>query len=142
MGNIFSHTSNKYMSQNKNRFGYLYTNLTKNKTKKQVKIHRIVAEAFIPNPLKLPEVNHINGDKSDNRVCNLEWVTRQENIAHSYRIGLRKSKRKLTKDEVLMVKKLREKYGVKLKDISKIFNVSIPCIFFILKNKTYQHEYG
>ena len=130
------------MSQNKNRFGYLYTNLTKNKTKKLVKIHRIVAEAFIPNPLKLPEVNHINGDKSDNRVCNLEWVTRQENIVHSYRIGLRKSKRKLTKDEVLMVKKLREKYGVKLKDISKIFNVSIPCIFFILKNKTYQHEYG
>lgn len=53
-------------------------------------IHRLVAEAFIPNPDKLPYVNHINGVKSDNRVGNLEWVTPARNAQHSYETGLNK----------------------------------------------------
>lgn len=51
-------------------------------------IHRLVAKAFIPNPLNLPEVNHIDGNKLNNNVDNLEWVSREENIQHAYRIGL------------------------------------------------------
>lgn len=51
-------------------------------------VHRLVASAFIPNPDKLPEVNHKNGDTHDNRVENLEWVTRQQNAAHAVSIGL------------------------------------------------------
>ena len=50
--------------------------------------HRAVAQAFIPNPLDLPEVNHINGDKKDNRVENLEWCTRRQNLAHASISGL------------------------------------------------------
>ena len=55
-------------------------------------VHRMVAETWIPNPNNYREVNHINGDKDDNRVENLEWTTRSENLRHAYRTGLKKVK--------------------------------------------------
>lgn len=67
---------------------YLRTSLCKNGKLKTHNIHRLVAEAFIPNPKNKPEVNHIDGNKENNNVNNLEWVTRKENAIHAYNMGL------------------------------------------------------
>lgn len=65
--------------------GYLKVSLSKSGIVKSYKIHRLVAEAFIPNKFNKGDVNHKNGRRKDNRVENLEWCTRSENILHMYR---------------------------------------------------------
>ena len=62
-----------------NKFGYLHVSLSKNNIVKNYRIHRLVAETFIPNPDNKPDVDHINTIRTDNRVENLRWVTKQEN---------------------------------------------------------------
>jgi hypothetical protein len=78
----------KIMKQEKNTDGYLRLKLVNNSGKKNKKIHRLVAEAFIPNPEEKKCINHIDGDKSNNCVKNLEWVTYGENMKHAYENGL------------------------------------------------------
>ena len=68
--------------------GYYYLMLSKNGIIKNTKVHQLVANAFIPNPLNKPCVNHIDGNKLNNNVNNLEWVTYKENSQHARRTGL------------------------------------------------------
>jgi len=70
---------------------YLKVALRKDGKKHWHSMHRLIAIHFIPNPQNKPEVNHINGNKQDNAISNLEWNTSSENKEHAYRIGLMKS---------------------------------------------------
>ena len=70
------------------RCGYYRIALSKNNNSKWYSLHRLVAKAFIPNPDNLPEINHKDGNKSNNCVDNLEWCSRKENMHHARRMGL------------------------------------------------------
>ena len=76
----------KLLKLHKCTSGYYQLNI--GKPTKSYLVHRLVAELFIPNPENLPEVNHIDGDKTNNNVKNLEWCTRSQNIQHGTKIGL------------------------------------------------------
>lgn len=78
-GNVYSVKSDKHLKPRNNRNGYLQVLLYINGKGKELKVHRIVAEAFISNPCNKQQVNHIDEDKSNNEVRNLEWVTSKEN---------------------------------------------------------------
>lgn len=70
------------------KYGYLRVTLSKDNQQKIFFVHRLVAKAFIPNPENKPQVNHIDGNKQNNKVNNLEWVTNQENVIHAHITGL------------------------------------------------------
>lgn len=80
--------------KNKDRNGYYELSLKKDGKEKRFKVHRLVACAFIDNPYNKPEVNHIDGDKSNNCFLNLEWVTSKENKKHAWDTGLNNANHK------------------------------------------------
>lgn len=109
------------------------------------KIHRLVAEAFIPNPKNKPQVNHKNGQKEDNSVENLEWCTSLENIRHSFEKGLNSGKKgekhplsKLKKEDVINIR-LLHKHGVLSTMLSEYYNVHQKTIRNIVNKETWTH---
>ena len=78
----------RILKQSKNTQDYYFVNLCRNNIYQIKTIHRLVAEAFIPNINNLEQVNHIDGNKHNNKVNNLEWCTRKHNIREAWRLGL------------------------------------------------------
>ena len=82
-GKVWSYKYKKFLKPGVNRYGYLYVILCKDGQNKLYKIHRLVAEAYIPNPNNLPQVDHIDNDKTHNYVNNLQWITNRDNVRKS-----------------------------------------------------------
>lgn len=117
--------------------GYYRTCLSQNDIKKYISVHRLVAEMFVLDPLSKPHVNHKDGNKLNNNVDNLEWVTCSENHKHAFKLNLRDNKgdkassRKLTSSDIreirglkgkVLQKEIAKKYNITQSNISKIFS--------------------
>lgn len=138
----------KILNGSKDTKGYLQVELKKDGKRNIKFIHRLVAETFIENPNNKLQVNHINGDKSNNGIDNLEWVTCSENIHHAWKNGLNKpikgeahGNHKLTDDEVRYIKEhykpYDRKYGINA--LARKFQVSTCPIDRIVNGKGWKH---
>ena len=150
-GRLFSLRTHKILKQNIVGEGYnaCVTKLNGRKGSNLVlKIHREVAKAFIPNLDELPFVNHIDGDKLNNSVDNLEWVTPQGNVVHAIETGLlsldhlkliSKENRKLTEEDVKYIRN-NFKYGDRnfgARSLSRMFNIPHSTIMKIIRFESY-----
>lgn len=130
----------RIMSLGNHNQGYKSVNLGRKGTKL---VHRAVAEAFIPNPFNLEFVNHIDGDKHNNNVSNLEWCTRQYNEDHAFSTGLKNSTgsnntmSKLVEDNVIEIRK--NELGLSTKQFSEKFNVNPATINRIKQGVIWKH---
>lgn len=143
-GNVKSFMKNRkgrLLTPRHNKNGYLCVYIWIGGKPKLYAIHRLVAQAFIPNPANKPEVNHINGIKSDNRVENLEWCTRSENRQHAYDTGLARQgekhgRAKLTNDQARYIRENPD--NLKGRVLAKKFGVSEMVISNIQRGKSYK----
>ena len=130
------------------RCGYREVLLSENGVTNQYRVHRLIAETFIPNPDNLPCVNHKDGDKLNNAVTNLEWCTRSENTQHAYATGLERKicgeehhAHKLTEEQVKYIKQVYIKrnpfFGAVA--LSRLFGVDRTTIHDIVRGKTWRN---
>lgn len=130
-GMVFSKKTNKYLRFSYDHQGYQRVHFyLGNYRHKTIKVHRLVAESFIPNPLKKKDVNHIDGNKSNNHVSNLEWCTRSENIKHAFKIGLSSISEK-QKNRFIEMSKLQK--GEKSPSARKIVNIKTGEVYNTIK---------
>ena len=125
-----------------NGWGYETIALCKNGHQKSCTVHRLVAEAFLPNPDNLPQVDHLNGNKADNRVENLEWVTPKENIQRASRngqlkCGVENCNAKLSKADIIYIRKNSDR--LTKKQLAKMFKVDRKVIERILNKTSYKN---
>lgn len=105
MGRIRSLRTGNIIKQRANSLGYLSVSLKKDRKSKEYRVNRLVALTFLDNPENKPEVNHKDGNKKNNCITNLEWVTHKENMIHARKNNLIKITEKLKKQSSINGKK-------------------------------------
>jgi len=129
------------------QLGYKFTTLRMNPKYRQVRLHQLVAENFIPNLENKPQINHKDGNKLNNHYLNLEWCTISENMKHAFRIGLidRKGEKhenaKLKNSDIPKIFKLR-KQGLIMRVIGNHFGVNRRTISDVLDGSCWSHISG
>ena len=144
-GRIISTIRGSFLKQFINPKGYkqiLFPGFSSNKV--TFKVHRLVAELFIPNPDNKPQINHIDGNKTNNHYTNLEWCTNKENQIHAIKTGLVKAKTdeeanqaKLTNKQVKEIRTLFKDGKYTISELGKMYNVTGTAISYILQYISY-----
>lgn len=141
-GKVWSNRSQRFIGSDVKN-SYTIVDLRKNNKQNIKTVHRLVAEAFIPNPKNLREVNHKDGNKHNNHISNLEWVSSAQNTKHGWdngllkNEGLVKARRKLTPKQV---EEIRKRYKPRCKingtrALGREYNISQSQISNIINNK-------
>lgn len=127
------------------REGYLSAHLYREGRMSKRYVHRLVAEAFLQNPIDLPEVNHLDGDKRNNSLPNLEWSSRSDNCRHAIDTALYKMAKgedsgnaKITELDVLEIRRLAES-GTFHKDIASIYGIGRKAVTKIVNRQRWAH---
>jgi hypothetical protein len=141
-GVVLAQTTNRIISTAITHLGYVKITPYRGINEKQggtVQVHRLVAQAFIPNPENKPQVNHIDGDKTNNDYRNLEWSTVSENHLHAFSTGLRNAAlANFNPDEIKNIRQLLSE-GVNIRAVAEQYNVPYNCIDRIKHKHTYRH---
>ena len=127
-----------------NNNGYRYVTLNLEETRKNYRVHRLVAEKFIPNPNNLPQVNHKDGNKQNNKIDNLEWCDSSYNVQHAIKqglipLGVNNKRSKLSQEDVDYIKQHYIKRDKELgcAGLGRRFNVDKKVIYNVIYDKRY-----
>ena len=137
------HRKEKILKPIKTKLGYLIIGFYKNDKYRRFRIHRLVLSTFIGKSSL--DCNHKNGIKTDNRLENLEYCTRSENIIHAFKIGLKtqigekNSNHKLIEKQVVKIRKLYKTKKYTQRELAKMFNISRRTISDIVRKRSWIH---
>jgi hypothetical protein len=140
-------TNGTMLNPRANKFGYLKVGLQKNKKQRYFLVHRLVLISFEGNCTDM-DTNHKDGDKGNNRLENLEYCSRSENLKHKYRVlkvqqnkypGERNPHAKLTERDVIEIRALYASKVYKQIDLARLYNVSFGSISDIVNRETWKH---
>jgi hypothetical protein len=145
---VMNKTTGKLKAISMHKHGHRVVRLFNEGKHQLLKIYRLKAIAFIPNTLNKREVNHIDGNRLNEDLSNMEWATPKENMKHSYdtglcngyfKKGLEHQHAKLSKDDVYNIRDLRHKYNFRYKDIGSLYNITMDHAFRVANRKVHSH---
>ena len=148
-GNVKTLRKNKITKGSLNVYGYKYITGNYNGVRATLLVHRLVAKAFIPNPSDLPCINHIDGDKTNNNVENLEWCTHSKNMIHAVKTGLHTNctqkgeNHNTSKHSFEKVTEIRNRYKnekISMRQLAKEYNTTSGYISDVINNKIRIYE--
>ena len=136
-GKVLNLKTQKILKPSLNENGYLYVSLWNNNKSHTRTVHRLVAEAYIPNPGDKPFVNHIDANRANPHKDNLEWCTQSENIQHAYRIGNKTQKQHFSVEEMdwLLARFLENR---SMTELAKTMGVGLSRMTINLRNQAHK----
>lgn len=139
-GRVYSLKSKRFLNLQYNDNGYVCVTLRVDGKTKTLRVHRLVALSFLTESyFQDAHVNHKDGDKTNNDLCNLEWVNRSDNMIHAYKAGLVLSKQRQLDDHTVHLICQTLEQGTRIPDIAKMFSVDKELVYRIESGRAYNY---